>query len=98
MRCAFSKDQLLVNCPPVTPRRYARQVLDWLVSLLEGNAAVISALATVATAVIAVFALGSTARDSRERSRPMIFAMFREAEHSDSSFELVVKNFGLSAA
>ena len=61
-------------------------------------AGVISALATAATAVIAIVALGSTARDSRERSRPMIFAMFREAEHSDSSFDLVVKNFGTSAA
>ena len=28
----------------------------------------------------------------------MIFAMFREAKRSDSSFELVVKNFGFSAA
>jgi hypothetical protein len=76
-------------------------MLDWLdtlVDLLEPYTAVISAFATVATAVIAIVALGSTARDSRERSRPMIFAMFREAEHSDSSFELVVKNFGLSAA
>lgn len=73
-------------------------MLDWLANLFEPNTAVISALATVATAVIAIVALGSTARDSRERSRPMIFAMFREAEHSDSSFELVVKNFGLSAA
>ena len=73
-------------------------LLDLLAVLLEPYAALISALATVATAVIAILALGSTARDSRERSRPMIFAMFREANHSDSSFELVVKNFGLSAA
>lgn len=76
-------------------------MLDWfgqLADLLNPHVAVISALATVATALIAIVALGSTARDSRERSRPMIFAMFREAEHSDSSFELVIKNFGLSAA
>src|SRR5680860_4204 len=79
-------------------RRYAQHMLDWLADLLDPYVAVISALATVATAVVAIVALGSTARDSRERSRPMIFAMFREAEHSDSSFELVVKNFGLSAA
>jgi hypothetical protein len=83
------------------PRRYAQDMLEWLnwlTDLLSPYTAVISALATVATATIAVIALGSTSRDSRERSRPMIFAMFREAEHSDSSFELVVKNFGLSAA
>ena len=81
--------------------RYARGMLEWLrwlVDLLGPYAGVISALATAATAVIAIVALGSTARDSRERSRPMIFAMFREAEHSDSSFDLVVKNFGTSAA
>lgn len=59
---------------------------------------VISAFAAVVTAVIAIVALSSTARDSRDRSRPLVFAMFREAEFSDSAFDLVIKNFGTSAA
>lgn len=80
--------------PTPTPIAPLAPVVDALAPYTD----VISAFAAIITAIIAIVALGSTARDSRERSRPMIFAMFREAEHSDSSFELVVKNFGTSAA
>lgn len=73
-------------------------MLDWLADLMDPYVGVISTFATVVTAIIAVVALGSTARDSRDRSRPLVFATFREAVHSDSSFELVVKNYGTSAA
>lgn len=58
----------------------------------------ISAFAAIITAVIAVIALASTARDSRDRSRPLVLAIFRVAEHSDTAFELVVRNYGASAA
>ena len=58
----------------------------------------VSAFAAILTAVIAVVALASTARDSRERSRPLVTALFRMAEHSDTAFELVVRNYGTSAA
>ncbi|MGO4300408.1 hypothetical protein [Leifsonia sp. RAF41] len=76
-------------------------VVEWLKGLavaLAPYANVIAAFAAVVTAIIAVIALGSTANDSRERSRPLVFAMFRQAEHSDTSFELVVRNYGASAA
>ncbi|WP_146751997.1 hypothetical protein [Microbacterium sp. SMR1] len=69
-----------------------------LVDALAPYTDVISAFAAIITAVIAVVALASTARDSRERSRPLVMALFREAEHSDSSFEFVVRNYGTSAA
>jgi hypothetical protein len=75
--------------------------MEWLkgiANLLAPYANVIAAFAAVLTAVVAIVALGSTARDSRDRSRPLVFAMFRESEHSDTSFELVVRNFGTSAA
>jgi hypothetical protein len=83
------------------PKRYARamlELLDQLADLLDPYVGVITALATVLTAAVAIVALGSTARDSRDRSRPLVFATFRMAEHSDSSFELVVRNYGTSAA
>jgi hypothetical protein len=74
------------------------ELLDQLADLLDPYVGVITALATVLTAAVAIVALGSTARDSRDRSRPLVFAMFREAEHSDTSFDLVVKNYGASGA
>lgn len=62
------------------------------------NSGMVSALATVATAVIAIFALVSAATDSRERSRPMVLAEFRRAKNSDSTIDLVIRNAGPSVA
>lgn len=60
--------------------------------------ATLVAIAAVVTALIAIFALRSTATDSRERSRPIVLAFFRLAPHNESAFELVVRNYGTSAA
>lgn len=72
--------------------------VKWLADITAPYANVMSAFAALVTAVIAIVALSSTARDSRDRSRPVVFAMFREAQHSDSAFDLVVNNLGSSAA
>ncbi|AZI56950.1 hypothetical protein EH165_00955 [Nakamurella antarctica] len=57
----------------------------------------LAAIAAVVTAVIAAGALQSTAKDSRDRSRPMILAEFRTAPNSDA-LELVIRNAGPSMA
>lgn len=67
---------------------------DWF----GANSGTVSALATVATAFIAIMALLSAATDSRERSRPMVLAEFRRAENSDSTIDLVIRNAGPSVA
>lgn len=60
--------------------------------------AVLVTLATVITAIIAIFALRSTANDSRERSRAIVLAFFRKSPHNESAFDLVLHNYGNSAA
>lgn len=65
---------------------------------LNVNGTGMSALAAVVTAMIAVLALGQTARDSRERSRPMMVAEFQLAANNDSAVDFVVRNAGPSIA
>lgn len=91
--------------PPSFPPPEPSNVGDWLWSVVANiwsfvtdQAGPLSALAAILTAVIAIVALTATARDSRERSRPVVMAMFRLAEHSDTSFDFVVRNYGPSAA
>ena len=60
--------------------------------------AIVTAIVAIITAILAIAALRSAARDSRERSRPLVYARFRESENSDSSYELVVVNSGQTAA
>lgn len=72
--------------------------LNWVRDLLAPYTDFIATFGVVLTAIIAIIALRSTAKDSRERSRPLVLAMFRLAEHSDHSFEFVVRNFGQSGA
>lgn len=81
-----------------TPTPSPSESLAPLVGALAPYTDFISAFAAIITAVIAVVALASTARDSRDRSRPLVMAVFRMAEHSESAFELVVRNYGSSAA
>lgn len=61
-------------------------------------AAILTTIVAFITAILAVAALRSAARDSRERSRPLVLARFRESENSDSSYELVIGNSGQTAA
>jgi hypothetical protein len=65
---------------------------------LNLNGAGLSSLATAVTAMIAIVALGHTARDSRERSRPMMVAEFQLAVNNDAAIDLVVRNAGPSIA
>jgi hypothetical protein len=81
---------------------------QWVIDLLEflrvnndaisAAAAITTTIIAVVTAILAVAALRSAARDSRERSRPLVFARFRESKNSDSSYELVIGNSGQTAA
>lgn len=65
---------------------------------LKLNGAGLSALAAVVTAAIAVVALGHTASDSRDRSRPMMVAEFQLAVNNGAAIDLVVRNAGPSIA
>lgn len=58
----------------------------------------ITALATIATAIIAIQALRAAARDSADRSRPIVIAEFQLAEESDTSCDLIICNYGQSLA
>lgn len=65
---------------------------------LNDNNGGVTALATMVTALVAAAALRRSAVDSRERSRPMMVAEFRLAEHSEDTIDLVVYNAGQSLA
>lgn len=67
---------------------------DWLAA----NSPQFSLLATVITAVVAVFALGQSARDLRSRTRPVVLAEFQKPEHSTTAIDFVVRNVGASVA
>lgn len=91
--------------PPSFPPQKPANWGDWIWSAVASTwewvgdqQAVLVALATVITAAIAIFALRSTANDSRERSRPIVLAFFRLAPNNDKAFDLVVRNYGTSAA
>ncbi|MFL0712282.1 MAG: hypothetical protein ACJLS2_06210 [Microcella pacifica] len=91
--------------PPSFPPEEPAEAWDWVWSVLANiwsfltsEAGALAALAAIVTAVIAVIALRSTSADSRERSRPVVYAWFRQAEHNDRAFDFVVRNYGPSAA
>jgi hypothetical protein len=65
---------------------------------LNMNAGGLGVSAAIVTTVVAALALIRTAKDSRESTRPIVIAEFRQSEHSTSSIRLVVKNYGQSAA
>jgi len=58
----------------------------------------LTALATIATALFAVWAVVNAGRDSRDRSRPLVIAEFGLAHDSDTSVDLIVRNAGSSMA
>ncbi|MGB3910543.1 MAG: hypothetical protein WBL06_08750 [Pseudolysinimonas sp.] len=91
--------------PPSFPPEGDDSVGDWLWSLganvwtfVTDQSNALVALAAIVTALIAGFALRATARDSQERSRPIVLASFRMAAHNDRAFDLVLHNYGASAA
>lgn len=59
----------------------------------------VSALAAIITAIVAVWALVNQARDSRDRSRPLVTAAFRPGpSFTHGMLYLVIKNAGASVA
>lgn len=58
----------------------------------------LSAMAAIATGVIAIGALRASARDSADRSRPVVVAEFQLATESDTSTDLVIRNDGATVA
>jgi len=69
-----------------------------MLAWLNENGAAVSTLMAIATAIVAVLALRQTARDSADRSRPMVLAEFRRAVNSDRTVDLVIRNAGASMA
>lgn len=66
---------------------------------LNGNAAGVSALAAVFTAIIAALAISSAASDSRRRTRPYVLVDLRQDPHTMAALmNLVVENIGQSEA
>ncbi|HET9426620.1 MAG TPA: hypothetical protein VFO55_14755 [Gemmatimonadaceae bacterium] len=65
---------------------------------INDNGTGLGGIAAVVTAVIAVAALRSTARDSRDRSRPVVVPEFVMAENSDSTIDLRLRNYGQTVA
>jgi len=58
----------------------------------------VTALAAIATAAFAVWAIFNGGRDSRDRTRPMVIAEFTFARDSDTTVDLVIRNAGVSMA
>lgn len=58
----------------------------------------LAVLVAVATAAIALRSIIQAAKDSDHRTRPVVAAEFQLSRESDSSMDLVIKNYGLSMA
>ena len=91
--------------PPPLPPAGSPTFGDWVWSIaanvwsfISDQAGPLTALAAVLTAVIAIGALRATANDSRERTRPIVLVFFRLSPNNESAFDLVLRNYGSSAA
>lgn len=69
-------------------------MLNWL----NDNGTGISATMAILTALVAIFGIVRTTKDSRERTRPVVAAWLREPPDSDQSIELVIGNIGSTIA
>ena len=58
----------------------------------------LSAMAAITTGIVAISALRASARDSADRSRPVVVAEFQLATESDTSADLVIRNDGATVA
>ncbi len=58
----------------------------------------VGGLSAAITGLVAIWALAHAARDSRERSRPVVVAEYRVPEHAFRRLEFVVRNVGVSVA
>ncbi|MGD8202452.1 hypothetical protein ACQE98_17560 [Ornithinimicrobium sp. W1679] len=72
----------------------AVEVWHWI----NENGTGLGGIAAIVTAMIAILALRATQRDSHDRTRPVIIVELQPAEHNTDAIDLVVRNYGLSAA
>ncbi|KZM34531.1 hypothetical protein [Oerskovia enterophila] len=68
--------------------------IDWSASYWGA----VGGLSAAITGVVAIWALIHAARDSRERSRPVVVAEYRVPENAHKRLEFVVRNAGASVA
>lgn len=68
--------------------------IDWA----AGYWAAVGGLSAAITGVVAIWALVHAARDSRERSRPVMVAEYRVPENPHKVLDFVVRNAGASVA
>ena len=59
---------------------------------------IVTGLATVVTAIVAMFSLTGSRQDSRERTRPVLVPQLRRELLSHGTINLVLHNFGVSSA
>lgn len=69
-------------------------VWNWLIY----SSPFLAVLVAVASASIALRAILQAAKDSDHRTRPVVAAEFQLSRESDSSMDLVIRNYGLSMA
>src|SRR5699024_78671 len=62
------------------------------------NAAAVSAAAAIITGLVAALTLLRAARDSRDRTRPVVLAEYRVPPYSHQTLQLVIRNAGPSPA
>lgn len=69
-------------------------LIDWTAPYWTG----VSGVAAALTGLVAIWTLAHAARDSRERTRPVMVAEYRVPENADRALEFVVRNAGASVA
>ncbi|MEQ4518503.1 hypothetical protein ABLI39_03955 [Pseudarthrobacter sp. B907] len=79
--------------------------LDALAAYLQGfwlwlidSSPALGVLVAAGSAIIALRAILQAAKDSDHRTRPVVAAEFQLSRESDSSMDLVIRNYGLSMA
>ena len=58
----------------------------------------VGGISTAATAVVAIWAIAAAKNDSRDRSRPVMVAEYRNVPYGHKTLEFVVRNAGASVA
>lgn len=65
---------------------------------LTTNSAPVEATATAIAAIVAIVGIAVAVSDSGARSRPVVIALFRRAEHNYFAIDFVLRNYGPSMA
>lgn len=77
---------------------FCAKVRDVNLNTWAGIAVIVTGLATVVTAVVAMFSLTGSRQDSRERTRPVLVPQLRRELLSHGTINLVLHNYGASSA